>query len=127
MFFTVVVLKHLKMKQQELQRDLDGVKAHEFVEDNLRTITNKKINVDESLHKFDMYIPNWRLFDSCAWFRTRTVATAHKDSVGYLFWEGFDGFNFKSIDTLFDQDPYPNAETRYAFAQGNVDKVESKI
>ena len=120
-------LEALKNESQRIVKRLDGVKAHEFVEENLRTITNKKINVEESLHKFDMYIPNWRLFDTCAWFRTRTVATAHKDSVGYLFWESFDGFNFKSVDTLFDQDPYPNKSTRYGFAQGNTDLSESKF
>lgn len=116
----------LKNEATRITKRLDGVKAHEFVKENLGVITNKKINVDESLHKFDMYIPNWRLFDSCAWFRSRTVATAHKDSVGYLFWEGFDGYNFKSIDTLIGQKTYPNEETRYAFAQGNVDKVDTK-
>ena len=78
------------------------------------------INLYETLHKFDMYVANWRFFDACAWFRPRTVASAHKDSVGYLFWEGFDQYNFKSVDTLFNQTPYPANNIKYAYAQANA-------
>ncbi len=119
-------LEALKNESVRIVQRLDGVKAHEFIKNNLTKISGKKIKLDESLHKFNMYVPNWRFFDTCIWFRTRTVPVAHKDSVGYLFWEGFDGYNFKSIDTLFEQEQYPNKEVKYAFAQGNTDQSNSK-
>ena len=108
---------------------LDGVKAHEFVSDKLEVITEKKLNFDETLHKFDMYVPNWRFFDTCAWFRPRTVATEHKDSVGYLFWEGFEKYNFKSVDTLFNQTPYPSNSVKYSYVQANaaIDDTQRRI
>ena len=34
---------------------LDGVKAHEFVQDRLAIFSEKGLNYDESLHNFDMY------------------------------------------------------------------------
>lgn len=119
-------LEALKNESFRITERLDGVKAHEFIQDKLSQITRKKLYFDESLHKFDMYVPNWRFFDTAIWFRPRTVAVSHKDSVGYLFWEGFNGFNFKSIDTLFEQTQYPNVNTKYSFAQGNTPNQQTK-
>lgn len=105
---------------------LDGVKAHEFIKDKLSIITNKKFNFDESLHNFNMYVPNWRFFDACVWFRPRTVSTENKNSVGYLFWESFDGYNFKSIDTLFNQTPFPSNDIHYTYIQANTATNDTK-
>lgn len=106
---------------------LDGVKAEEFLEEKLSEISNKKFIKDESLHNYNMYLPNWRLFDTAIWFRSRTVSTAYKDSVGYLFWEGFDGYHFQSIDGLFKKDPYPRIGKKYSFAQGNTPSSGDKF
>ena len=119
-------LEALQNETYRICERLDGVKAHEFVQDRLAIFSEKNLNYDESLHNFDMYVPNWRFFDTCAWMRPRTVAVAHKDSVGYLFWEGFEKFNFKSVDTLFDQTPYPNNNTHYSYAQANVATDDTK-
>jgi len=116
----------LRNESFRVSERLDGVKAHEFIEEKLKIISKKKLKYDESLHKFDMYIPNWRFFDTAIWFRSRTVSVGHKDSVGYLFWEGFDGYHFKSIDGLIKQTQYPNVSTKYAFAQGNTPSSGSK-
>jgi len=123
-------LEALQNETYRICERLDGVKAHEFIEERLKVFTEKKlIDHDESLHKFDMYVPNWRFFDTCAWLRPRTVAVEHKDSVGYLFWETFDGYHFKSVDTLFNQTPYPSNNTHYSYAQANVatDDVKHRI
>ena len=113
-------LEALVNESRRYAERLDGVKAEEFIGEKLAEISKKKFFKHESLHNFDMYIPNWRLFDTAIWFRSRTVAAAHKDSVGYLFWEGFDGYHFQSIDELIKQDPYPRAGKKYAFAQANT-------
>ena len=105
-------LEALVNESRRYAERLDGVKAEEFIEEKLAEISKKKFYKHESLHNFDMYMPNWRLFDAAIWFRSRTVAAAHKDSVGYLFWEGFDGYHFQSIDELIKQDPYPRQQVR---------------
>jgi len=120
-------LEALTNESKRIAERLDGVKAEEFLEEKLSLISNKKFHKDSSLHNYNMYIPNWRLFDTAIWFRTRTVSTAHKDSVGYLFWEAFDGYHFKSIDELIKQTPYPRVGKKYSFAQGNTPSAGDKF
>lgn len=116
----------LRNESFRIAERLDGVKSHEFIQEKLAQISKKKFHYDESLHKFNMYVPNWRFFDTAIWFRTRTVSVAHKNSVGYMFWEGFDGYHFKSIDEMIKKTPYPNASTKYSFAQGNTPSSGNK-
>lgn len=120
-------LEALLNESRRISERLDGVKSEEFLEEKIAEISNKKFFKDPSLHNFNMYVPNWRLFDTAVWFRTRTVATEHKDSIGYLFWEGFDGYHFKSIDTLIKKTPYPNTNKKYSFAQGNTPSSGDKF
>lgn len=107
---------------------VDGKKADEFIKDkftkvdkNNNKFTNKKFESDVTLYPFNMYVPNWRLFDTAIWMARRSVSNGYKDSIGYMFYETLDGFKFKSLDVLFNQTPYPNANTKYTFAQANTD------
>lgn len=110
-----------------IRERLGGKKAEDFIEDKLKTISDKKLIKDATLYPFDMYIPNWRLFDTAIWMSRRSVASNYKDSVGYLFYETLDGYNFKSLDILFNAPQYPNKSTRYAFAQGNTDVSKTEV
>lgn len=103
-----------------IRERIDGKKAETFLESKIKSISNKKFISDDTLYPFDMYVPNWRLFDTAIWMSRRSVATKYKSSVGYLFYETFDGYNFKSLDVLFNSDSYPNNGTKYAFVQGNT-------
>lgn len=103
-----------------IRERVDGKKAEELIEDKLKTISNKKFIKDSTLYPFDMYIPNWRLFDTAIWMSRRAVPSQYKNSVGYLFYETLDGFNFKSLDALFNAAAYPNNSTKYTFLQGNT-------
>lgn len=105
-----------------LRERIDGKKAEAFLKEKIKTISNKQFDkyIDETLYPFDMYVPNWRLFDTAIWMSRRAVSSKYKNSVGYLFYETLDGFNFKSLDVLFNADPYPNKNTKYTFIQGNT-------
>lgn len=123
----LVSLEALNNESTRIMERIDGIKSHEYIKQKMTVATSngsvftkKKIEVDESLYPFNMYVPNWRLFDTAIWMSRRSVATAHKNSVGYLFYETIDGYKFKSIDTLFRQTPYPNNEIKYTFAQANT-------
>jgi hypothetical protein len=74
-----------------------------------------------------MYVPNWRLFDTAIWMSRRSVSTDHKDSVGYLFYETFEGYYYRSVDAIFKSDPYPNKNTKYTFIQGNTNASKSEL
>jgi hypothetical protein len=110
-----------------IRERVDGKKAEVFLKEKIKSISDKQFkNVDETLYPFDMYVPNWRLFDAAIWMSRRSVPVKNKSSVGYLFYETVDGYNYKSLDVLFDADAYPNKRTKYTFIQGNtkVSKTE---
>jgi len=123
----LVSLEALYNESTRIMQRVDGIKSHDFITQQMtaRTanggiFTKKKVDADETLYPFNMYVPNWRIFDTAIWMARRSVPTAYKNSVGYLFFETFDGFKFKSIDNLYHQPTYPNANTKYTFAQGNT-------
>ncbi len=123
----LVSLEALNNESTRIMQRVDGIKSHDFIKQQMTTksgngsiFTKKKIDVDESLYPFNMYVPNWRLFDTAIWMARRSVSTSYKNSVGYLFYETFEGFKFKSIDNLYHQPTYPNNNVKYTFAQANT-------
>jgi hypothetical protein len=111
-----------------IRERVDGKKAEVFLKEKIKAISNKKFdNVDDTLYPFDMYVPNWRLFDTAIWMSRRSVSVKNKSSVGYLFYETVDGYNYKSLDTLFDADTYPNKTTKYTFVQGNTSASKTEL
>jgi hypothetical protein len=122
----LVSLEALHNESTRIMERVDGIKSHDFLKEKLTTqtpsgiFTKKKFDFDESLHPFNMYVPNWRLFDTAIWMARRSVPVGFKNSVGYLFYETIDGFKFKSIDTLYRQESYPSNNIKYTFTQANT-------
>ena len=119
---TCISVEALRNENFRICERVDGKKSEEVVNDILKqsNFTTKKIfTPDDTVYPFNMYIPNWRPFDTIIWLSRRSVPEYKKNSVGYLFYETFDGFNFRSIDKLLDQKQYPNETTKFTYFQGN--------
>ena len=116
-----VSLEGLRNENYRVCERVDGIRAEELIEEKLKAdgFTSKKFVYDETKEPFDMYVPNWRMFDLFQWLCKRSVPLHKKDSVGFLFYETFDGFNFRSIDALFDEPQYPDDSSVYKYFQGN--------
>ena len=68
--------------------------------------TKKKVTVDETAINYNFIGNDRKPFYVCTWLASKSIpAEAGKigGSAGYLFYETHDGFNFRSIDALFDQ------------------------
>ena len=68
--------------------------------------TEKEVNVDETSIRYNFIGNDRKPFYVCTWLASKSIpAEAGKigGSAGYLFYETHDGFNFRSIDALFDQ------------------------
>ena len=68
--------------------------------------TEKEVNVDETSIRYNFIGNDRKPFYICTWLASKSIpAEAGKigGSAGYLFYETHDGFNFRSIDALFDQ------------------------
>ena len=67
--------------------------------------TEKKVNVDETGFEYNFIGNDRKPFYVCTWLASKatpaTVGTLG-GSAGYLFYETYKGYNFRSIDALFD-------------------------
>lgn len=117
-----ISLEGLRNENFRICERVDGKKSEDLVKQILKqsNFTNKKVSTpDATVYPFNMYIPNWRPFDTIIWLSRRSVPQYKKNSVGYLFYETFDGFSYRSVDRLLDQQQYPNTNTKYSYFQGN--------
>jgi hypothetical protein len=79
-----------------------------ILKDNLGLKTQKDVDFDETAIPYN-FIGNYRKpFYVCTWLASKSVPSLGNSSggtAGYLFYETYDGFKFKSIDKLFEQNP----------------------
>lgn len=124
-----ISLEAINNENFRLCEKIDNRKAEDYISEVLRrdNFTRKPFEFDESVYPYKMYIPNWRIYDTFVWLSRRTVPQYKKDSIGFLFYETFDGFKFKSIDKLIDAPQYPSPEVKYSFFQGNTSSTGASL
>lgn len=120
-----ISIEGLRNENFRICERVDGVKSNDLIEDVLgrNGFSTKGVDADDTVFPFNMYVPNWRVFDLFNWLSTRSVPEYKKDSVGFLFYETFNGYKFKSIDFLLDQTEYPKKGVKYTYFQGNTSSV----
>ncbi len=65
--------------------------------------TTKKVTVDESLYLQTFISPQWSPIKCCKEIAKRTIGSKFEP---FLFYENMDGYQFKSIKTIYGQQPY---------------------
>ena len=84
--------------------------------DHIRTIltsqdylkTEKKVDIEDTINNFNFFGNNKKSFYTINWLSKKGVSAKSQklgDSAGYFFYETSEGFFFKSIDSLLDQEP----------------------
>lgn len=123
-----VSIEALRNENFRICERINGEKSEDIIENVLRknAFSTKKIETDNTVFPFDMYVPNWRVFDFFNWMSIRSIPEYKKDSIGFLFYETFDGYNFKSIDKLLEQSVYPRSNISYKYSQGNVNTISNR-
>jgi len=118
----LVSFEALRNETVKVSERIEGEKAervlNKYITDKIKT--EKKFLFDPTLYNVNLVIPNWRIFDFAIWIGRRSVPDGkYQNSVGYLFYETFEGYNFRSIDALINQEPI-NKNNPYTYAQANV-------
>ena len=67
--------------------------------------TSKKLNKDEAANSYSFVGNLKKPFDTIAWLQPKTQSS--KKSFGFLFFENLDGYHFRSIESLLDQESLP--------------------
>ena len=84
--------------------------------DHIRTIltsqdylrTEKKVDIEDTINNFNFFGNNKKSFYTINWLSKKGVSVKGQKlgtSAGYFFYETSEGFFFKSIDSLLDQEP----------------------
>jgi hypothetical protein len=91
----------------EVYRRYDGKisdSASSIMKDILKT--NKNVIIDETVNTYNFIGQGKKPFTLLAEIGTKGIPTTSSNTAGYLIYETYDGFNFRSIDGLFDAEPY---------------------
>lgn len=104
------------------QKISDSVK--DIIKNYLKS-PNKIMEIDETQNQYGFIGNMKKPFTIITWLASKSVSKEGKQdsSAGFLFFENQDGFNFKSIDNLMSQDPYPET---FAFTPAVVDIADPR-
>lgn len=94
-------------EQVRIKKSYQG-KISDSVKDILEKelMTPKDIEIDETLEPYRFIGNMWKPFKVCTWLASRSNPTKGiGKAAGYLFYEDYDGFKFKSIDALMSKEP----------------------
>jgi len=78
--------------------------------------SSKKLEKDDSLNSYSFVGNLKRPFDTIQWLCPKTQSS--KNEFGFLFYETLDGYTFKSIKSLLEQDPITYTQTDKPGDQG---------
>ena len=62
-------------------------------------------NIESTKDKFKCVIPNMRVFDAINWLAGKAIRSDKKGAIfqsGFIFYENYDGFHFKSFDKIIE-------------------------
>lgn len=98
-----------ELEQYRVKQRFDG-KISDSVEKILKEIlkTEKELDIDTTLNDLSFIGNVEKPFYKCTWLGPRSVPdtqNAKGNLAGFFFYETYDGFKFKSIDKLFQQEP----------------------
>ena len=92
-------------EQQRVTQRFEG-KISEHVTQILSTIEGEIEQVDNTSLNYNFFGNDRKPFYTCTWLASKAVPDKDVGSAaGYLFYQTRDGFNFRSIDKLFEQEP----------------------
>ena len=92
------------------------VSVKKILEDYLKT--DKEIDADKTSNSYG-FIANMRKpFNIVTWLASKSVSD--QDSAGYFFYQTQDGYKFKSIDNLINQEP----KAEYTYTEVNMSDTE---
>ena len=77
----------------------------ELLKDEKGVQTNKNLDSDDATNSYTFIGNLKRPFDTIQWLCPK--AQASKDSFGFLFYETIEGYHFRSIQSLLEQEPIP--------------------
>lgn len=109
---------------RRISKSYRGKTTSDIVRDilvNQLAVSSKKLlsrNIENTSGIHDIIIPYMNPLAAITWLAARTVSASQKSSgANYMFYENTEGYNFKSLETLF-QKP---TKAKYSYKAKNID------
>lgn len=84
--------------------------------------SEKEFNVEETKLLNDFIFPYWKPFDALNWLTKRSLSS-EKERTGFLFFENKEGFNFRSIQSLYRSD----SDLEYTYQPSSEEEIDNYI
>jgi hypothetical protein len=112
----------LLSEQSKITKTYAGTKISDIINDilvgnALGVSSNRVYNIEETIGVYDFAIPRFKPFESISWLSTYARPKANNKLSDMLFFETKDGFNFRSIKSMFSKD----ALLTYKYQLNNVE------
>lgn len=115
-------------EQIKISKSFSGSKISDIVEniliDKLKINPKKINNIEETTGVYDFVIPRMKPFEAISWITTyaRPKVTG-MIGADMLFFETTDGFNYRSLQSMFTEDVYAT----YKYQQSNIDEKQQSF
>jgi hypothetical protein len=104
-------------EQIKISKSYNNKKISEIISDvllNNMKIPPKLVNVQDTQGLYDFVIPYKKPFEAVNWLSNYAVSS--KNGADYVFYENIEGYNFKSLQSLYAQAPYNS----YTYTAKNI-------
>jgi hypothetical protein len=113
-------------EQTKVSKAYSGKSIEEIVTDILNNhmqVDEKYLAIESTEGIYDFVIPYKKPFDAINWLANYAIPTEAKTVKGadFVFFENAEGFNFRSLQSLFTGRTYNN----YIYSQKNVDNLKN--
>ncbi len=98
-------LELLTNRGESISESFINIEVSDMVNKILSRITKKKIYVEETSTKMNYIAPNISPFEIINYMTSRTISKKFSNSGSFVFYEDFNGFNFKTIDSMLISTP----------------------
>ena len=100
-------------EQYKISKSYRNKKISEIIKDilfnqlSVKTGKFEDSNIEETRGTRDIIIPNLKPFEAISWLSTQAISNSSKtEGSPYLFFENYNGFNFKSLQSLYTGKSY---------------------
>ena len=96
--------EYIKSCNMSISKSFSNLSVSEIasrIYDNLKT--DKEIEIEDTQHLHNLIVPNLKPFDAMNWLTKFALSTVYRGA-NYLFFETFDGYKFKSLESYMDID-----------------------
>lgn len=111
----------LLSEQYRISKSYKNKKISEMITDILKNYlkvgsNDKSVSIENTKGTYDFVLPNKKIFETINWLASYALPASNKPGADMLFFENANGYNFKSLQTLFKQTPL----MKYYFNPKNI-------